>query len=52
MYITVDTVVKKLASWGPGALMAKVDVEAAYRLIPVHPEHRHLLAVQWKGDYL
>ena len=48
-YITVDVVAKKLASLGPGALMAKVDVEAAYRLIPVHPKDRHLLAVQWKG---
>ena len=48
-YITVDMVVKELASLGPGALMAKVDVEAAYRLVPVHPDDRPLLAVQWKG---
>ena len=51
-YITVDMVAKKLASLGPGALMAKVEVEAAYRLIPVHPEDRHLLAVQCKGGLL
>ena len=49
-YITVDAVARTLASWGPGALMAKVDVEAAYRLIPVHPEDCQLLAVRWKGD--
>ena len=48
-YITVDMVAKELASLGPGALMAKVDVEAAYRLVPVHPDDRPLLAVQWKG---
>ena len=48
-YITVDTVAKKLASLGPGALMAKVDVESAYRLVPVHPDDRPLLAIQWNG---
>ena len=51
LYITVDVVAKKLASLGPGALMAKLDLEAAHGLIPVHPEDRHLLAVQWKGGY-
>ena len=49
-YITVDSVARTLASWGPGALMAKVDIEAAYRLIPVHPDDCPLLAVRWKGD--
>ena len=49
-YIKVDAVARTLASLGPRALMAKVDIEAAYRLIPVHPEDRPLLAVQWKGD--
>ncbi len=29
--------------------MAKLDVQAAYRLIPVHPDDRPLLGVQW-GD--
>ena len=49
-YITVDTVAKELASLGPGALMAKVDIEAAYMLVPVHPDNRPLLAIQWKGE--
>ena len=50
-YITVDAVAKKLAYLSPRALMAKVDVEAVYQLIPVHPKDQHLLAVQWKGGY-
>ena len=50
LYITVDTVAKELASLGPGALMAKVDIEVAYRLVPVHPDDRALLAVRWKGE--
>ena len=32
-----------------GALLAKVDVKSAYRLIPVHPHERPLQAVLWKG---
>ena len=44
-FITVDTVAKTLASLGLGAFMAKVDIEAAYRLVPVHPDDRPLLAV-------
>ncbi len=35
---------------GRGALLAKVDIEAAYRLIPVHPQDRILQAVQWRGN--
>ena len=34
---------------GAGALMAKFDMEAAYRMVPVHPEDRWLLGMLWKG---
>ena len=30
--------------------MAKVDIESAYRLIPLHPDDRSLLAVRWRGE--
>ena len=30
--------------------MAKVDIEAAYRLVPVHPHDRPLLGMVWKGQ--
>ena len=49
-YVTVDTVAQAVASLGRGALMAKVDIESAYRLIPVHPDDRPLLAVEWRGE--
>ena len=29
--------------------MAKIDIESAYRLIPVHPMDRNLQAVEWEG---
>lgn len=33
----------------PGALLAKVDIESAYRLVPVHPTDRPLQAMEWGG---
>ena len=33
-----------------GAVLAKLDLKAAYRMVPVHPADRPLLAVQWKGQ--
>lgn len=29
-----------------GAILAKLDIKSAYRLVPVHPNDRHLLGVQ------
>lgn len=50
-YTTVDQVADIITSLGEGTLMAKVDIESAYRLIPVHPDDRPLQAVKW-GDQL
>ena len=36
---------------GGGALMAKFDIEAAYRNIPVHPSDRFLLGLKWRQSY-
>ena len=49
-YTTVDHVAEVAVDLGPGALMAKVDIESAYRLIPVHPQDRPLQAVQWRDQ--
>ena len=49
-YIAVDDITAVAAQLGPGALLAKVDIESAYRLIPVHPQDRPLLAVRWNGQ--
>jgi hypothetical protein len=37
-YTSVDRVARAAYHLGPGALMAKADIKAAYRLVPVHPE--------------
>ena len=36
-YITVDQIISMVSKDGQGALMAKLDVETAYRNIAVHP---------------
>ena len=50
-YITVDQVIRQVSKLGPGALMAKFDVEAAYRNVPVHPSHRMLLGMKWRDQF-
>ena len=31
------------------SLLAKVDIEHAYRNIPIHPQDRHLLGMRWNN---
>ena len=50
-YMTVDDVISGIMSLGLGTLLAKFDVESAYRNIPVHPEDRYLLGRKWQGNY-
>ena len=49
-HITVDQVIRMVSRLGRGALMAKFDVEAAYRNIPVHPADRFLLGMKWRDS--
>ena len=49
-YTTVERVARRAMQLGRGALMVKVDIEAGYRLVPVHPEDRPLLGVRWEGS--
>ena len=46
-YMKVDDVVQQVLSLGKGTLLAKVDIESAFRNIPVHPDDRHLLGILW-----
>lgn len=34
-----------------GALLAKTDIESAFRLLPVHLDSLHLLGCFWEGGY-
>lgn len=48
-YVTVDDAAKEVLRLGTGSLLAKVDVKSAYRTVPVHPDDRWLLGMQWEG---
>ena len=48
-YITIDDAIKGNLVLGPGTLLAKIDIKSAFRLIPVHPADRHLLAMEWRS---
>lgn len=50
-YTSLDEAVRKLRACGPGALMAKADIESAFRLLPVHPEDFCLLGFWFEGGY-
>ena len=49
-YTTVDDAALIVSHLGEGAMMTKVDIESAYRLVPVHPQDRPLLAMSWQGQ--
>ena len=40
-----------ILSIGQNALLAKVDVEHAYRNVPVHVTDRPLLGMHWQGKF-
>ena len=48
-YTSVESVAAVARQLGKGALIAKLDIKSAYRLVPVHPHDRYLLGVEWKG---
>ncbi len=49
-YTSVDAAVTRvLANRQQEVMLAKFDIESAYRTVPVHPEDRHLLGMVWKG---
>ena len=50
-YITVDKVICLVSQFGRGALMAKFDVDSAYRDVPIHPLDRYLLGMKWRHHF-
>ena len=50
-YIKVDQVICRVSHYGPGALMAKFDVESTYQNISVHPDDHFILGMKWRGQF-
>ena len=50
-YVTIDRVISHIKQLGQGCYLSKLDVEAAFRIAPVHPNDWHLLGMKWQGQY-
>ena len=48
-YTSINEATKRIPQ---GSFMAKLDLKSAYRMIPVHPNDRHLLGISWRGSVL
>ena len=49
-YTKVDEVVNYVLQKGRGMWLAKIDIQEAYRIVPVHPQDRLLLGMMWDGQ--
>ena len=47
-YTSVDVAVGSVLTLGQGSLLAKFDVEGAYKTVPIHLEDRWLLGMKWR----
>jgi len=47
-YITVDDAIQNILKYGQHTILAKVDIKSTFRLIPVHPNDRHFMGMQWR----
>ncbi len=48
-YASVGEAVRKVLAMEEGAHLTKIDIESAYRIVPVHPDDRGLMGMEWKG---
>ena len=49
-YVSVDNTEEAIVAKGRGVYLAKVDIQSANRMVPVHPEERPLLGMSWEGS--
>ncbi|KAK3086984.1 hypothetical protein FSP39_000036 [Pinctada imbricata] len=50
-YTSFDTVIDTISKLGTGAKLGKMDVQSAFRLIPIHPDDFSLLGFHFRGSY-
>ena len=48
-YVRIDDAARRVLQTGTDTLLAKLDLQSAYKVIPVHGDDRHLLGVRWNG---
>jgi len=49
-YASVENAMRICLIRGRGCQLTKLDVEAAYRIVPVHPDDHPTLGLRWKGQ--
>ena len=50
-YSTIDDAVALLSRFDKGAMMAKVDLKSAFRMVPILASEWELLGMYWRGQY-
>ena len=50
-YCSIKHAIDLIIKIGKGALMGKVDIKSAYRIIPVRPSDRYLLGMRWRDKF-
>ena len=50
-YSTVDDAIRHIKEVGANAYLAKTDIKSAFRIVPIHPDDRHLLGMRWDGRF-
>ena len=50
-YASVEDAVQRIWSMGTNTLLAKIDIQHAYRNILVHGDDRGLLVMQWREKF-
>ena len=50
VYASIEDTACFITTLGRGSLLAKTDIDNAFRLLPVHPSDRHLLGMCWEGQ--
>ena len=48
-YARVDDAVELIRHLGVGTQLVKLDLKSAYRIVPIHPQDHHILAIEWEG---
>ena len=49
-YVTLDQAVKMVQRMGKGTQLSKLDIQSAYRMVPVHADDQPLLGMRWQGE--
>lgn len=49
-YASLDDAGDLIQRLGPGTNLVKMDIKDAYRIVPIHPDDQHLLAIMWERD--